>query len=175
LAIINGPDGDDLVSFAGVTWPSFLNPNSPGTFTYLINSPPDDDHTPDNGHNTVSFYVAYSLATSNPNPQYNTTLGLGIFTYNLGGGSQGTLNLNTLALLQQCAANPGNLPNPCNIGNNLLFNGPNNTTVEYQGVPQPQYAYVDVYDTPEPSTLLMLGSGLLGIGGLLRKRLRNKR
>ena len=170
LAIINGPGGDDLVSFAGVTWPSFLTPKGNGTFTYYIDSPPDDDGKPDDGLNTVSFYVAYSLATSLPNPQYTTTLGLGLFVYNIGGGSQGTMNLNTLALLNNCTANPGPLPNPCNIGNNLLFDGPNGTTVEYQGVPQPQYAYVDVYDTPEPSTLLLLGSGLLGSCGVLRKR-----
>jgi hypothetical protein len=170
LAIINGPGGDDLVSFSSVTWPSFIGPGG-GTFTYGITSPMDTDHTPDDGLNTVSFYVEYSLASSATNQQYITTIGQGTFVYNIGGGSQGTENFGTLGLLLNCASKPGPLPNPCNVWNNLLFDGQNGATVAYQGFPQPANAFVDVLDTPEPSTLLMLGSSLLGVGSFMRKRL----
>lgn len=56
---------------------------------------------------------------------------------------------------------------------NSAFFGANFSNANFQGVFQRFSSGVDGYDagTPEPSSLIMLGSGVLGIGGLVRRRL----
>ncbi len=51
------------------------------------------------------------------------------------------------------------------------FFGANFTNADNEGVFQTLSSGIDGYATPEPSSLIMLGSGVLGIGGLLRRRL----
>jgi hypothetical protein len=54
---------------------------------------------------------------------------------------------------------------------NSAFFGANFDNGNDWGVFQRFSSGVDGYDTPEPSSLLMLGSGVAGMGGLLRRRL----
>lgn len=50
------------------------------------------------------------------------------------------------------------------------FFGSNFGNANEQGVFQTFSSGIDGFETPEPSTLVMLGSGVLGLGGVLRRR-----
>lgn len=89
-------------------------------------------------------------------PAINQAVGLGLFVFDANGvGSTGTLNAGVLAQLEACDAAPATSPNPCTNGD--LYTG------EVHGQPFPQFATVNVIDTPEPATFPSLLTALLAI------------
>jgi PEP-CTERM motif len=162
-----GPDTDDYANFSGnngdgglLSGSLILLPNQVGHYIYSFTSPGDGLETDnDFGLDPVTFSIEMSpLGNHTPPPINNISSAIGF-----------------VAWVDQGGYNPPNL-----VALNDLFNFQN---------PQPQLLYangiigtdsngspfalstIKVSDTPEPSTLLMLGSSLLAVGGFMRKRL----
>jgi PEP-CTERM motif len=139
--------------------------------TDLLDTGPAKD-----GRNDVSFGIEMSPILGNG----------GIFVVNVNGVFLGLILpnnppnvVNPAVLNNLLGANP---QFPCQVANGCNPFAPNfnNNQLLYQGgllgidfpnLTSPSVVTVFVSDTPEPSTLLMLGSGILGLGGFLRKRL----
>lgn len=172
LAIINGPLGDDELDFTSVTFPTLIPNNTTGTFTYGLANPNGNVGDPDNGLSHISFYIEMSLANPNTAPNVFTAIGLGVFVFNLGpGGSQGLgPNPVTLTDLFGCYFTPGVFPNPCPA----LAGAPPLYTMSFQGIPFPAVASVTVLDTPEPASIALLGTALLGLAWAVRAKLRRR-
>lgn len=173
LAIINGPSGDDALNFAAVTFPTVIPAGATLPFTYgLVNPTGNPFDCCDNGLNHVSFYVEMSLADPNSAPNMFTAIGLGVFVFNAGpGGSQGVgPNPLTLTDLFGCYFVPGGFPNPCPV----LAGAPPLYTMSFQGNPFPAVANVTLFDLPEPASIILMGSALIGLAGVLRAKTRRR-
>jgi hypothetical protein len=169
LAIITGPRGDDFLMFSSVSFPTLFPFNTPETFTYgVTNFPVGDLSDPDNGLNTISFYIEASPSTPGSVGQFLTANGLGFFEFRSTGGSLATNgpNAQTLADLNACASAPGVNPlNPCPalMGDPHLYDVPGDVTAAVVGTPQPALTTVNLLDAPEPSTTGILALGSLGL------------
>ena len=66
--------------------------------------------------------------------------------------------------------NDGGTPNDFTVYFNGVDHGPD--LVNFGGFPYTEYvATLDGYSTPEPGTMLLFGSGILGLAGVIRRKL----
>jgi hypothetical protein len=176
LAIINGPAGDDLLTLNGVNFPTLFPQNVPETFTYPVLNPNGDVGDPDNGLNTVSFYIEASPATPGSVPQFLQVKGLGFFVFLSTAGSLATgPTAQTLADLTACTVAPGALPDPCPA----VKADPDLYVLAGQTArgPNPSSTTVNLLDNgnqaaPEPATAGPIATGLLLLGWAFRRRFR---
>lgn len=173
-----GPDPTDLIHFSGLNGsgglpgglgsvPLFLPIGGMGVFTYSVTSPPEiDDNPSDFGINPVTFSVEYSPGTLVGVPVFIPG-GNGALVF-VANSNSGAINPAVLAQLLNFVNNPPgcamNFQPPCQPDPPLLLYA-NGITAG------PVSTSVDVFDIPEPSTLLLGATGLLGLLGRARRRI----
>lgn len=180
-SIVHGPpDTDDFINFSGVNGigglpgglasvPLFLPIGGMGVFTYSVTSPADSgDENGDHGLDPVSFSVEYSPGTIVGAPAFIPGGG-GALVF-VANANSGAINLAVLAQLLNFVNNPPgcamNFQPPCQPDPPLLLYA-NGITAG------PVATSVDVFDIPEPSTILLSATGLLGLIGSVRRRILN--
>jgi hypothetical protein len=167
LAIITPgpPDPLDKLSFSGanganglVSAPIELLPGATGNFIYSVQAPDDGAPDVDFGRNRFSFFIEMSPFTGSVLPPPNTTISSGGF----------------LVFLDLSAV--GTAPNPANLAQLQAFQPLAPGVLLYpngiQGTPYPATTIVQVNDTPEPSSLVLVATGALALLGYAGRRQR---
>jgi PEP-CTERM motif-containing protein len=160
------PDTSDFANFsgnngdAGLLGGALIIPGmSWGDYSYSFTPVSPADYGTDYGHDPVFFAIEMRKLDITPPPINVISSAIGSVVW-IDSSGQGEYPL------QPALGQILNLQNP---QPNLLYNG-GAIGIDAKGNPF-GLSYVDVYDTPEPSSLLLLGSGLVSVAGLLRKRL----
>ena len=168
LTVIYGPpDPDDNVFFNGQTFNTVWQPGQTQPMTYNVINTKGDPITDccDNGVNFITFKIELSPSNGGPNQFIPVPAPYGVYVYPALSSSTGTVDPAVFTMLMNCFNNPAPFPDPCpTTPNQLLY------TTGVQGVPFPAITAVTVTDVPEPSTLILSGTGLIGLLGRWRKR-----
>jgi len=159
------PDVDGLVTplAAGQTGAYTVSPYSPG--------PPDPDNN-DNGIWDVNFTIEMSptqegLLITSP----IIVGGCGFWAPTIGTPNPANLGvLNDLVNCNDPAQDPANINTPLFPGGIIGLSAVTDADENIQGT-EPIGVDVTVNDVPEPGTLLLLGSGMLGLAGVVRRKL----
>jgi hypothetical protein len=161
-----GPDTDDYANFSGnngdgglLSGSLILAPNQVGHYIYSFTSPGDGVETDnDYGLDPVTFSIEMSpLGNHTPPPINNISSAIGFVAW----VDQGTYNPPNLTALNDLF----NLQNPqpqLLYGNGIIGRDSNGNPVAL--------STIKVSDTPEPGSLLLMGSGVIGLSGVLRRR-----
>jgi hypothetical protein len=156
------PDTSDFAQFSGnngsaslVAGALIIPGKTTGKYTYSFSSPDAADIGTDYGKNPVTFAIEMSPLGNHTPPPIN------IISSAI--GSIAWVDLSGIGNLPQQPA-LSQILNLQNAQPNLLYkNG-------VDGKP-PGMSFVKVSDVSEPSSLALLGSSILGLGGFLRKRI----